>query len=269
MIELKNVSFGYESTKTVKNISLRFKDGDFVALIGTNGAGKSTILKLIRGLIKPSSGKILIDGQDIAKIRISRLAGKIGYLFQNPDRQLCKNTVSEELMFSLKYSVDDTSLHKKLCDETLERFLFDGSEEIVMLSRGERQRAALVSAIVAKPSVLLLDEPTTGLDYGECTAIMQLIKSMNESGVTVIMICHDMEIVLDYAKRAVIVDSGEILKTGSVKDVFYSVDENSAGSIIAPQIIRLAKRFGDTFGRPVSCDEFLKSLCNIRGGKTV
>ena len=248
MIELKDVSFAYEPSSAkisgvVHEINIHVSRGDFCALLGSNGAGKSTITKLMRGLLIPTSGSVLIDGQDLQTLRASGLAAKIGYLFQNPDRQLCRNTLREELKFSLVSAKLDAARHDELIAAQLEAFGFEGGEEIATMSRGERQRAALCSTLVTRPEILLLDEPTTGLDYLECTQIMERIAAENEQhGVTVVMVCHDMELVLDYARHCVVIDAGRVCGEGTPKEVFYRRDLLAQASLLPPQLIELANR---------------------------
>ena len=269
MIELKNVSFAYEPSTArisgaVRDINLRVEKGDFCALLGSNGAGKSTLTKLMRGLLTPTDGSVLIDGQDLRTLRASGLAARIGYLFQNPDRQLCRNTLREELVFSLVSAKVDAARHEALIAAQLEAFGFDGGEEIATMSRGERQRAALCSALAARPEILLLDEPTTGLDYLECTQIMERIAAENERrGVTVVMVCHDMELVLDYAGRCVIVDGGEICGEGTPREVFYRGDLLARASLLPPQLIELANRC-DFPDQVSSAEEFAQAITERR-----
>ena len=246
MIELKNVSFAYQPSNmtsgAVHDINIHIRRGDFCALLGSNGAGKSTITKLMRGLLVPSGGSVIFDGQDLKSIRKSSLAAKIGYLFQNPDRQLCRNTIREELKFSLVSAKVDEALHEELIEAQLKEFGFDGGEEIATMSRGERQRAALCSALAPRPELLLLDEPTTGLDYLECIQIMSSISEQNKNGVTVVMVCHDMELVLDYAKHCIVIDSGRVCGAGTPQEIFYNSELLAEASLLPPQLIELANR---------------------------
>ena len=269
MIELKDVSFAYEPSGArisgaVQGINIHVRRGDFCALLGSNGAGKSTITKLMRGLLTPIGGSVLIDGKDLKTLRASGLAAKIGYLFQNPDRQLCRNTLREELKFSLVSAKVDAAKHEELIAAQLEAFGFSGDEEIATMSRGERQRAALCSVLVARPEILLLDEPTTGLDYLECTQIMERIAAENEQrGVTVVMVCHDMELVLDYAKHCVVIDGGQVRGEGAPREVFYQSDLLAQASLLPPQLIELSNRC-DFPERVCSAEEFAAAIVERR-----
>ncbi|MBQ9624536.1 MAG: ABC transporter ATP-binding protein, partial [Clostridia bacterium] len=212
MIDFENVCFSYGTEgANVNNLSFHIEKGEFVAITGANGAGKTTTVKLISGLLKANSGKVFINGLDAAKTRVSERAKSVGYLFQNPDRQICQNTVYDEIAFGLKAVKSFASKEetKRRVEEVLNIFGFTGQEEPYSLSRGQRQRVALASVIAVNPQILILDEPTTGLDYRECCHIMDLIKEMNEEcATTVVMVCHDMEVVSDYAGRLLVMSGG-------------------------------------------------------------
>ena len=269
MIELKDVSFAYEPSTAkisgaVHEINMHIARGDFCALLGSNGAGKSTITKLMRGLLTPQRGSVIIDGKDLQTLRASGLAAKIGYLFQNPDRQLCRDTLREELAFSLISAKVDAARYDELIAAQLEAFGFEGTEEIATMSRGERQRAALCSTLVTRPEILLLDEPTTGLDYLECTQIMERIAEENQRhGVTVVMVCHDMELVLDYAKHCVVIDGGRVCGEGAPREVFYRSDLLAQASLLPPQLVELANRC-DFPEQVCSVDEFASAIAGRR-----
>lgn len=271
MIELDHVAFAYPAQgATVHDVSFRIEKGEFAAILGSNGAGKTTTLKLIDGLIKPTEGRVLIDGKDTKETRVSHRARQVGFLFQNPDRQICQNTVREEILFGLKAvrgnEGEDTL--KKLADAVLDDFGFTGEEEPFSLSRGQRQRVALASILAVEPDVLLLDEPTTGLDYRECCHIMDRIAKMNrEKGVTVVMVCHDMEVVLDYASRALVMAGGHLLADGPVKQIFRDGTLAEKASILPPQIIGLALRLGAGFENADSPQTMAEAVMQKRGAR--
>ena len=252
MIELDHVGFAYPAQgATVQDLSFHIGKGEFVAILGANGAGKTTTLKLIDGLIKPTQGRVLIGGRDTRETRVSQRARQVGFLFQNPDRQICQNTVREELLFGLRTVRGDEGEEalQRRADEVLADFGFSGEEEPFSLSRGQRQRVALASILAVEPDVLILDEPTTGLDYRECCHIMDRIVQMNRTkDVTVVMVCHDMEVVLDYARRALVMAGGRLLADGPVREIFRNTDVAEKASLLPPQIIGLALRLGEGFG---------------------
>lgn len=270
MINLEHVSFAYpEQGPSVDDVSFRVDDGEFVAILGANGAGKTTTVRLIDGLIRPTTGKVEINGTDTAVSSVSERARKVGFLFQNPDRQICKNTVREEILFGLRTVRGDEGEEalQARCDETLKDFGFSGDEEPFSLSRGQRQRVALASILAVEPEILILDEPTTGLDYFECCHIMDRIRRMNEENkVTVIMVCHDMEVVLDYARRALVMAGGHLLADGPVKEVFRDAELMEKASILAPQMIGLSTRLGEGFEDADSPESVADAVLVLRKG---
>ena len=236
MIRMEHVSFSYsDQGPTVQDVSFHVEKGEFAAILGANGAGKTTTVRLIDGLIKPTSGRVLIHGADTATSPVSERARRVGFLFQNPDRQICKNTVREEILFGLK------------------------------TVRGEESEEALNAR--CEPEVLILDEPTTGLDYFECCHIMDRIRRMNEEQqVTVIMVCHDMEVVLDYATRALVMSGGKLLADGPVKEVFRDTELMEKASILPPQMIGLSLRLGEGFEQAATPDEMADAVLALRKG---
>lgn len=251
MIECDSVRFGYGKTKDaelIHGISLSIEDGEFVALTGENGAGKSTFSKLLAGILKPSDGKICVNGIDTKKAKNSMLAKTTGFLFQNPDRQLCTYTVRDEITFGQKALKTGTEEEiSKRTEKIIERFGFNPDEAPFSLSRGQRQRLALASIIAVEPKVMILDEPTTGLDYKECMEIMSAVKELNKNGTTVIMVCHDMELVLDFARRMIVLADGKIEADGKTLEIMRSKEILQKASLLPPQIIQIALELEEKF----------------------
>lgn len=270
MIRLENVRFSYrDQGPSVRDVSFRVEKGEFVAIIGTNGAGKTTTVRLIDGLIKPESGNVLIHGVNTRDSSVSERARRVGFLFQNPDRQICRNTVREEILFGLRTvrGEEGEEALQARTEEVLKSFSFTGEEEPFSLSRGQRQRVALASILATEPEILILDEPTTGLDYLECCQIMDRIRRMNEEQqVTVIMVCHDMEVVLDYAKRALVMAGGALLGDGPVREIFRNVPLMEKASILPPQMIGLSLRLGKGFEAADTPESVADAVMALREG---
>lgn len=225
ILTLNEVNFGYDENYLIQNVDFNVYKGDFLALTGENGSGKSTLSKLMGGILKPESGKIIVNGLDSKKTRNSILAKHIGFLFQNPDRQLCCYTIREEIAFGLKaLKIPDVNERTEMI---LKRFGFDPEMPPFELSRGQRQQIALASIIAVSPEIMILDEPTTGLDYKECIELMNAVRELNENGTTVIMVCHDMELVRDYAKRMVVVGHGKIHADGYPEELVPVLENNA------------------------------------------
>ena len=243
MIEFKNVSASYDDELAIlHDLSFTVNDGDFVAFVGTNGAGKSTTMRLVNGLLKPTAGQVLIDGVPTTGLRTSELAAKVGFLFQNPDRQICCNTVREELLFGFAAQGRAGAEAEAAVDAMIERFGFDGAAEPFLLNRGTRQLLALASIIVLAPPVVVLDEPTTGLDFRECAKVMDIISELNAAGTTVIMVCHDMEVVADYATRVIAMTAGRVVADGPTFDALCNRDVLAKTHLLPPQVVDVSMR---------------------------
>ena len=240
MIEFRDVHASYDgSAPILKGVSFTIRDGEFVAFVGTNGAGKSTTMRLMNGLLKPDAGQVLIDD-----LRTSELARRVGFLFQNPDSQICCNTVREELLFGFKALGLDGPDADSRVDAIVEEFAFDPDDDPFLLNRGARQLLALASIVVLAPPVVVLDEPTTGLDYCECVKVMDIIRRIHERGTTVVMVCHDMEVVADYAARCIVMSGGEVVDDAPTFDVLRNRETLERASLVPPQIVELSLELG-------------------------
>lgn len=261
VLEFKNVSFAYPGGGAgISEVNFSVQKGQFVALIGNNGAGKSTTSKLMNGLLKPKTGQVLVNGVPTTELRPSQIAQSVGMFFQNPDHQLCKNTVHEEIAFTLDAHGIDRAEAQARVEEIVRRFGFDPEAEPYMMSRGERQRLALASTLAAQPNVLILDEPTTGLDYRECCSIMDYLKELNETkGTTIVMVCHDMEVVLDYAQNVLVMAHGSLCAQGSCEEVFGGEDLMRKAHLLPPQIIEVREMLAQ---RGITC-KGLKDIHHI------
>ena len=241
MIEFRNVCASYDATITILNdVSFTIADGEFVAFVGTNGAGKSTTMRLVNGLLKPDSGEVLIDGVPTTELKTSELARRVGFLFQNPDSQICCATVREELEFGFKAlnAYDEQAAAR--VDAIIEEFGFDPAADPFLLNRGTRQLLALASIVVMAPPVVVLDEPTTGLDFRECVKVMDIIRGLYEKGTTVIMVCHDMEVVADYAERVIVMSGGRVVDQGPTFEVLRNRRTLEEADLVPPQIVDIS-----------------------------
>ncbi|MCI7437222.1 MAG: energy-coupling factor ABC transporter ATP-binding protein [Spirochaetia bacterium] len=264
MLEFKDVSFSYDTTANVQNLNVKVEKGDFIAIIGSNGAGKSTFSKLCNGLLTPTTGDVFVLNKNTRREKVSSLAKHIGFLFQNPDRQICCNTVKEEIAFSLRNNGIPEDEIKRRVKATLEEFGFDGKIEPFNLSRGQRQRLCLACLIALNPEILILDEPTTGLDYKECMMMMNRIKQLNENGTTVIMVCHDMEVVLDFAKTVVVMNRGQILEQGETRKILADTELLGKARLLQPQIAQVSTMLGNDFTGIFTIDEMISRLKSLK-----
>lgn len=262
IIEVKELTQNYgREQSALSGINLDIKKGEFVAIIGQNGAGKTTLVKHFNGLLRPSSGKILINNRDTSKLSIAVLSQKVGYVFQNPDHQIFMDRVDREVAFgpsNLGLSPLEIESRVKTAMEKVGILHLQESAPL-SLSKGQRQRVALASVLAMEPEILVLDEPTTGQDYRESTQIMDLVASLNEKGHTIIFITHDMQLVAAYAKRVILMGKGKILADGAPKAVLTQTDLLAGTYLKPPQITLLAQSMA-SYGLPgdvISIDELL------------
>lgn len=185
---------------------------------------------------------MVVAGLNTCEVPTSRIARHVSTLFQNPDRQICKDTVLDEVAFGLLLqgvSADEAAARAKA---TCERFGLPLDEAPFSLSRGQRQMVALASVVVGEPQVIVLDEPTSGLDYRECMTVMETVRDMAACGSAVVMVCHDMEVVSDFADRLVVMANGEILGSGTCAQVFANAGLMQRACVEPPQAIALAEK---------------------------
>jgi energy-coupling factor transport system ATP-binding protein len=232
--------------KALEGVDLKIGEGEFVALLGQNGSGKTTLAKHFNGLIKPSLGGVWITGKPISDFNHMTLAQKVGYVFQNPDHQIFARTVQEEVGFSLKMMGLDPVSIKKRVEEVLEVVGLQGYEKKVpfTLTKGERQRVAVASVLAAQPQVIVLDEPTTGLDYAHQRNMMELLKSLNQKGHTIVIITHSMWVAAEYARRTIVMKNGVVFLEGPTRIVFSDEKKLAEASLSPPPLVQLSNRLG-------------------------
>lgn len=241
VVQLRNVSFAYPSGEAaVRDVDITVYPGELVGVVGQNGAGKTTVTKLITGLLKPSTGTVTVAELDTSTVRTSQIARHAATLFQDPDRQICRDTVLDEVAFGLELAgIDAAEAHRRALP-VIEHFGLPAHEAPFSLSRGQRQMVALASVVVLEPDVIILDEPTSGLDYRECMTVMETVRDMAEAGSAVIMVCHDMEVVSDFAERLVVMAGGRVLGRGETHTLFADTELMQAASMEPPQVIELS-----------------------------
>jgi len=251
---MDKVYFSYDGEKDVlKNISFDVYEGDMIALMGKNASGKTTLVKLMNGLVKPRKGKVLLFGKKISDYELSDLIQKVGIVFQDPNLHLFNDTVQEEVAFVLRNLEMKDDLIDKKVNAILKQFKIEQYRKSYPhdLSGGERQRVALASVLVSEPEMLILDEPTRGMDY---FLKKELISYLKEKAKTVIMVTHDIETAAEFAERVVLVSEGNIISDGNKRDVL------SKALLFSPQINRLVQPYAK-YGIPddtLTVDELLE-----------
>ena len=212
ILELDNICFSYNNEKQIlKNVSFKINKGDMAAIVGRNGAGKSTISKLICGFYKPTSGRILFDGKDMVDYTIKERSEKIGFVMQNPNQMISKTMVYDEVAFGLKIRGLSDSEIKERVYETLRICGLYGYRNwpISALSFGQKKRVTIASILVLNPDMIILDEPTAGQDFKHYTEIMEFLVDLNKKGVTILMVTHDMHLMLEYTNKVIVLSEGE------------------------------------------------------------
>ena len=246
-VKIENLSFNYPNgPRVLDSVDLSIAPGDFLAIVGQNGSGKSTLAKHIVGLLEPVAGRVLIDGRDRATMNPAETAHEAAYVFQNPDHQIFSATVEDEVAFgprNFKLPPDEIA---RRCDEVLAAVGLQNlrQSDPFLLSKGERQRLAVASVLALRPRLLILDEPTTGLDHREQLKMMALVSELNRGGIAIVIISHTPWLVAEYARRVVLMRKGRKLFDGGVRE-FFANDELLAGSsFLPPEVTQLSRRFG-------------------------
>jgi len=244
MLHFEDVSFRYpDGTLALDDVSLSIQKGEYVALIGQNGSGKTTLARTMVGLLRPTAGKFLLEGQDTSKMTVAQLARRVGYLFQNPDHQIFSRTVSEEVAFGpTNLGLPRDEIKARVSDAlSMVGLLGMSDSHPLFASRGERQRIALASVLSMRPDVLILDEPTTGQDWTNNVRILDIVDRLNRDGVTIIMISHNMQFIAERSRRVIVMKDGKVLLDAPTRQAFSQFDVLRQAFIQPPQVSRISR----------------------------
>jgi cobalt transport protein ATP-binding subunit len=248
MLETKGLRYIYPTyhVEALQEIDLSIHEGEFIAILGQNGSGKTTLAKHFNGLLKPTSGHVLVQGKPTTEYSHRDLARMVGYVFQNPDHQIFARTVREEVGFGLKVLGENLQMIERRVKEALEVVGLQGYEEKVpfTLTKGERQRVAVASVLAVQPKVIILDEPTTGLDYRHQRNMMEMLRRLNQNGHIIIIITHCMWVASEYANRTIVMGDGCILSDGPTRTVFADETRLAEASLCPPSLVRLSNWLG-------------------------
>ncbi len=248
---------GPYETHALHDVSLTIEDGEFIGLIGHTGSGKSTLVQHLNGLLKPTSGRILVDGLDLADKQTDKRAvrRKVGLVFQYPENQLFEETVEKDIAFGPKnLGLDDAEINRRV-REAMEKVALDYSRlkdrSVFELSGGQMRRVAIAGVLAMEPGTLVLDEPCAGLDPKGREEILGLIRRLHEqAGTTIVMVSHSMDDVASLAERVIVMNRGEIFMDGAPREVFSRGDDLRAIGLDVPQAVELAQRLRER-GLPV------------------
>lgn len=248
IVDVAGAAYSYGTGQAgIEGINLTVRAGEILAVVGQNGAGKTTFTKLLNGLIKPSAGVVRIAGLDTRTTPVSMLASHAATLFQNPDRQLCRNTVVEEISFGLELQGAPADAARERALHVAATFGLPENASPFNLSRGQRQMVALASVVALEPELIILDEPTSGLDYRECMTVMETVRQRALDGAAVVMVCHDMEVVSDFADTLAVMTEGRLIEVGPSREVFANDALLAHARIAAPCVPALGKRLAARF----------------------
>lgn len=259
MISVENVSFHYPGgSEVLRNVNLQIKDGEFIAIMGENGAGKTTLVKMFNGLLKPTQGKVSVDGTGTRERSVAQLSRNVGLIFQNPDHQLFAETVAEELSFSLKnFGFKEDVIQRRVTNllTALDLDRYERSSPFV-LSGGERKRVALAAILVWDPKHVIMDEPTIGQDYLQKDRLRNFIVQLVSQGKTVIIVTHDVEFVAECNPRVVLLSRGSVIADGPATEILTDRSVVEQASLVMPQISTLMNSLRELEAPPGIIDAY-------------
>jgi energy-coupling factor transport system ATP-binding protein len=263
-VRIEGLHYRYDvEREALRGIDLTLQSGDYVALVGRNGSGKTTLARHLNGLLRPTEGRVALNGRDIRTQRTAALASQVGYVFQNPDHQIFAPTVKDEIAFGLRAQRAPADLVDRRVDEAMA--LFDltpyRDEPPASLGHGQRRLVALASILVTQPEILILDEPTDGLDARSQREIMDAVGRFNEEGGTVLLITHDVQLVASHASRVVALSAGQVIFDGQPAGLFSDRGRMTEAGLAPPRVTRLAERLA-VVGMPngvITADHFARA----------
>ena len=268
MIEIKNLKFKYHQDQPsyiLDDVSFHVKRGEWLSIVGHNGSGKSTTARLIDGLLVAESGQIIVDGQELTEENVWDIRDKIGMVFQNPDNQLVATIVEEDVAFGPQnFGVSKEEAEQRAIESLKLVGLpeeFHGQNPFD-LSGGQMRRVAIAGILAMQPDILVLDEPTAGLDPQGRKELMSLFKELHLSGMTIVLVTHLMDDVADYATAVNVMEKGQLVFSGAPKDVFQKVTFLKEKQLGVPKITEFALQLQEKGYRfetlPITIEEFVE-----------
>ena len=247
LLEVEDLTHRYpDGTEALSGVSCSIRRGEFVAILGQNGSGKTTLVKHLNGILTPTAGDIRLLGQRLRGQPPTRLSRHVGLVFQNPDHQIFAERVRDEVAFGPRLQGLAEGEIARLVDDALEAVDLTGAGDLdpFILTKGSRQRVAVASTLATKPEVIILDEPTTGLDHRELEGMMALIQRLNQAGHTILIITHAMAVAAEYARRVMLMRNGRIVRDGTARDIFSDESSLLELGLTPPPAVQVANRLG-------------------------
>jgi energy-coupling factor transport system ATP-binding protein len=263
---MESVSYHYPSgVQALREVNLEIEPGESVAIVGENGAGKTTLARQLNGLLRPQLGAIWIGDWEASRRTVAQLSSRVGYVFQSPDDQLFARTALEEVAFGPRNLGWEAGMVRESVAEALaqvglgqlsDRHPYD-------LAPWERKFLALAATLAMRTPILILDEPTTGLDAAGTDRLTGIVDSLGQRGVTLLTISHDLDFCLEHAERAVVMSGGRVTADGPVREIFAKPDVLAAAQLRQPQLLGLAGALGIP-ARPATVEEFAQDYSRWR-----
>ncbi|GGI11058.1 ABC transporter ATP-binding protein [Gottfriedia solisilvae] len=245
VLELKSIDFSYrQNEKIIHNVSFKINKGEMVSIVGKNGAGKSTISKLICGFYQPTNGEIFFEGNDMKHLSIKERAEFIGIVLQNPNQMISQTSIFDEVALGLKFrGVSQDDIKERVMKTLKVCGLYEFRNwPISALSFGQKKRVTIASVLVLNPKILILDEPTAGQDYKHYNEMMEFLKELQDNGMTIILITHDMHLMLEYTKRAIVFSDGRIIADDSSANILTNSEVIKQANLKETSLQQLAKK---------------------------
>ena len=265
-IDIDRLHHSYTSApEALQGVSLKIRQGEFIAIVGKNGAGKSTLAKHLNGLLQPDSGHVMINGKDTRSCTVARLSHEVGFVFQNPDHQIFSSSVNEEIAFGVRQvaGISPAEIQERIQSAlTFVGLQGMGDRHPFTLGKGERQLLAVATVLAVAPPILVIDEPTTGLDWQGTQRMMSLIHELHARNHTIIIITHDMQLAAEHAGRIIVMKAGSIVADGPPAAVFKETTTITEASLALPPMAELAHALVNGHGPlpAVSVEQMLSLL---------
>jgi energy-coupling factor transport system ATP-binding protein len=256
LVEVRGLRHRYpDGYEALADVTLTIRRGEFVALVGRNGSGKTTLAKHLNGLLAPSAGRVTLEGHDVAALPLEHLAQRVGYVFQDPDHQLFAASVEEEVAFGPRnIGLPPEEVAERVEEVLAAVGLHERDADPFLLDKGARQRLAVAAVLALRPDILVLDEPTTGLDFLEQERMLALLRALHARGRTVVVITHTPWVIAEHASRVVLLADGRVRYDGPVRPFFEDEALVASAAFRAPDVTSLGRLLGCT---PLSVEELV------------